>query len=690
MIQIDDIPIVKINEQTRFTKNNDKVFNSTILKELSSTSLSKNFISQRGSANDTMPATNIKSLTDAAVNTVETNSNDVSNSTSNSTSTSNLIGNLDNVSNSKSNSIINGNPELLSVSKNAHSRNWSLWSNNSSDDINKQYNLPLPTKSNDNTDSQSATKVEIGSQPNDDNQNRSRGWSLLSMYKGTQFHNDNDTIIESQESPSNSNPLPIINLTKPLTNSIIHESEYDLTKTQSKIDCTLTSDKEFQKLDATIEHPNIVVPQFNVLPESTVWSSISYSLSSLASNLNIISHEKKEMSLQIQSPKQNFYQLSDSASRPINILIVGVHGFFPTKMLRPFIGEPTGTSLKFVNEAEVIVRRYFEKHNTTFEINKIALEKEGKIFERVDYFFEVMKRYQTELNSADFIYFVAHSQGSPVTMILLGKLLEAGILKTTSVSFETNSYTSSTRGKKIISVLAMAGINNGPFFGADRTLFVRAYSTIESDSLRELFEFQNPESTPSKSYIKYFRILIANNVKVTFVGSINDQLVPLYSSICLFARHPNVFRATFIDKGSRTPSFITRVVDMTETLLNLGYDDHGIIKEISEALAGTLTGGGHSTIYNEAQVYELGLKFSLETTDLKKPVPVTYMPYAIAQLKTNPYNLPWCMRGLLSETNKTIHKEDIETLIKEFELWKPVNKNLKEMKYRLNGLISKF
>lgn len=166
-------------------------------------------------------------------------------------------------------------------------------------------------------------------------------------------------------------------------------------------------------------------------------------------------------------------------------------------------------------------------------------------------------------------------------------------------------------------------------------------------------------------------------------------MVPLYSSTCLFAQHPNIFRATFIDQDSRTPEFITRIVSIANNLNNLGFDDHGIIKEISASLAGTLTCGGHSRIYNEGQVYDLGIKFALETTDIAVDTPVIYKPYQVDQLGSNPYHLPWCMRGLLFETSVQLGKEQIHALFKEFEEWEPETKQLKDVKYRLNGLKSK-
>lgn len=309
--------------------------------------------------------------------------------------------------------------------------------------------------------------------------------------------------------------------------------------------------------------------------------------------------------------------------------------------------------------------------------------------DRVNFFFDVMKNWTKELNQADFIYFVAHSQGSPVTMLLLGQLIDNGIIKLENTSFFNAEDVPVSSNKKVISILAMAGINNGPFYGADQTLFVRAYQTIERESLRELFQFQKFDSNLSKQLLRSIRIIIGSGIKITFVGSINDQLVPLYSSTCLFVNHPNIFRATFIDRGSRTPAFITRLLNIAGSLLDLGYDDHGIIKEISSSLAGTLTGGGHSTVYNEAQVYELGIRFALETTDLQADVPVEFKPFKLEQLSSNPYHLPWCMRGLLYETNAHLEPAEVPCLFSEFEEWEPETKQLKDVKYRLNGLKSK-
>ncbi|CCH40826.1 hypothetical protein BN7_360 [Wickerhamomyces ciferrii] len=422
-----------------------------------------------------------------------------------------------------------------------------------------------------------------------------------------------------------------------------------------------------KKLSSKPHIPNQVVPVFETLPYYSTTTSV----------INNFNNLKYQFGFKVEDPK-HLYRLSSRSNNDIKkVLIIGVHGFFPTKVLRPLIGEPTGTSIKFAKEAEKSILRWAERENLNISIQKIALEKEGKIFDRVEFFYNVMKKWEKDIQTADYIYIAAHSQGSPVSILLLSRLIEDGIIDLNKT--------------KKISLLAMAGINNGPFYGVDQKLFVRAYSTIENDSLMELFQFQNFNSVHSKDFIDSLKNIVNNNVKITFIGSINDQLVPLYSSTCLHVRHPNLFRATYIDGSSQTPNFVSKAVSLSNHLHNIGKSDHGVIKEISNSLAGPLTGGGHSKIYNDPQVYDLALNFSLYTNDLKYQIPLHFKPYSIETLGMNPYHLPWCMRGLLFETKIHIPNgdEEIDELFKEFENWKPETKQLKDMKYRLNGIKSK-
>lgn len=385
------------------------------------------------------------------------------------------------------------------------------------------------------------------------------------------------------------------------------------------------------------------------------------------------------------------------------ILIIGVHGFFPTRMIRPLIGAPKGTSLKFANEAEKAIIRYCvdngllnSKDTSSMSIQKIALEKEGKIFDRVAFFLEILTKWEKELNEADFVFIAAHSQGCVVSIILLAQLIKRGILKNPI--------------NKRVSILGMAGVNNGPFYGIDKSLFMKAYSAIEHDSLLELFELNKFGSPQSVAYKQSMQILVNANVKICFIGSINDLLVPLYSALASHMFHPNIFRACYIDRSSNTPNFIARLVSICCQLQNLGYFDNNVIRELSASLAGPITGGGHSKIYNDGKVYDLGIKFALDTDDLVVPdvarstselqvLPVNNQVYIkeynVGKLGTNPFILPWCLRGLIFNIEKNWAASDasgksagdeIRELFEIFDQWKPATKVLRDLKFRLNGI----
>ncbi|RLV94902.1 Uncharacterized protein JA1_001438 [Spathaspora sp. JA1] len=399
------------------------------------------------------------------------------------------------------------------------------------------------------------------------------------------------------------------------------------------------------------------------------------------------------------APPEIITSKSGNLQKIKNILIIGVHGFFPTKMIRPIIGAPKGTSLKFADESEKAIIRYCIENNlineseseSNISIQKIALEKDGKIFQRVDFFTEILSKWKEELNNADFIFFASHSQGCVVSVILLARLIMEGIL--------TNAI------HKRIGILGMAGINNGPFYGTDQSLFMKAYSTIEHESLLELFEFTKFTTQQSVVYTKSIQLIINYNVKICFIGSINDQLVPLYSALSSHIFHPNIYRACYIDQSSNTPKFISKLVGICCELLNRGYFDCNVLKELSSSLSGNLTGGGHSKIYNDGKVYDLGIKFILDTDDIIIP-PVaqigdlTNLPqvnqvyvkqFNIAKTGTNPYILPWCLRSLLFNIEKNHNNgvEEIKQLDELFDFWKPETKILKELKFRLKGLKSK-
>ncbi|KAK9446597.1 uncharacterized protein V1518DRAFT_423549 [Limtongia smithiae] len=415
-----------------------------------------------------------------------------------------------------------------------------------------------------------------------------------------------------------------------------------------------------KKKEEQIRYPNMVVPTLEecLAPGSSgasLWGSFERWFSAATE-----SDEEKHLRLQVITPP-----------RIKKAVAIGIHGFFPIRMVRSIIGEPTGTSVKFANEAAMGIQRWADAHGQDIEIEKIALEGEGIVLDRVENLYRLLSNWMDHLHQADFILVAAHSQGTPVAVQLVAKLIEEG-----------------HADNKKIGIVGMAGVSLGPFYGLDQKLVMRAYTPFESDSLKELFAFQNPNSLQARRYIQGMRTVIAHGVKIAYVGSVNDQLVPLYSSLCVHINHPSIFRAVYVDGKAHAPSFIVHLIELLAKLRNMGYSDHGIVRDISDAMAGTLTGGGHSNIYNEHGVYDIAIRHALETSDIPDvPVHVDDRFEVPMPSNYNPYHLPWSVRGMFEQDFVRKHlTPDVTRVLDLFDEWNPDTKPLKEIKYRLSAI----
>ena len=174
-------------------------------------------------------------------------------------------------------------------------------------------------------------------------------------------------------------------------------------------------------------------------------------------------------------------------------------------------------------------------------------------------------------------------------------------------------------------------------------------------------------------------------------------LTLIQSAVYSPANHPHIYRAVFIDGRVHAPDFIAHLVGFALKLRNLGVSDHGLIRELSVPLAGSLySGEGHSRLYYDDQVYDLAISHALETTLAPNRAACeihhrkTGTLLGAQQQQSNPYVLPWIMRGLLEEDFvKTQLSHETEELLKQFDEWKPSNKALKDVKYRLEAVRSK-
>ncbi|KAI0389318.1 hypothetical protein F5Y17DRAFT_132562 [Xylariaceae sp. FL0594] len=374
-----------------------------------------------------------------------------------------------------------------------------------------------------------------------------------------------------------------------------------------------------------------------------------------------------QLLLRTQQPATKHVFLSKEPPKVKKAIAIGVHGLFPASYLRPMIGQPTGTSIRFANHCAEAIRRWTDSHGSPdCEIEKIALEGEGKIAERVDNLWKLLLNWIEPIKNADLIVLACHSQGVPVSIMLLAKLVDMGILTTSRVG-----------------VCAMAGVSLGPFPD------YKSGMGMLMGSAAELWQFANPESELSKRYENALKTVVDYGARITYVGSIDDQLVPMESAIYGPVSHPYIYRAVFIDGRIHAPDFLAHLVGFALKLRNLGVSDHGLIRELSVPLAGSLySGEGHSRLYDDEQVYDLALSHTLETTSVSK-VPCQIQKHQ-GLANPNPYVLPWIMRGLLEEefVKSELYSETVE-LLKQFDNWAPTTKALKDVKYRLEAVRSK-
>lgn len=243
--------------------------------------------------------------------------------------------------------------------------------------------------------------------------------------------------------------------------------------------------KDISKLKQ--EPSNLVLPEFQntyqLVQQPSFWQQLK---------LYLLGNETAQPHLHI----------NPAPPRVKKAVAIGVHGFFPSPIFRKVIGEPKGTSVRFATAAADAIRDWCGERGYEPEIKNIALEGEGFIHARVKALWTLLLNDINLLKSADFILIACHSQGVPVAIMLTAKLIQFGCV-------------SSAR----IGICAMAGINMGPFIEYK----TKALGPIAA----ELFEFGNPNSLVSQMYRAALDEILRFGVRVTYVGSIDDQLVSL-------------------------------------------------------------------------------------------------------------------------------------------------------------------
>ncbi|OBZ83551.1 hypothetical protein A0J61_08400 [Choanephora cucurbitarum] len=437
----------------------------------------------------------------------------------------------------------------------------------------------------------------------------------------------------------------------------------------------------------SITTDNVVLPLFDTQfkPASVSTSLFSKTVQAIQS---VLFQQKKPTQSIIDSLRENPEK---------RIVVIGVHGWFPMKLVRSMMGEPTGTSAKFCQQMILAIQTYFKEgyewNIPDHMITAIPLTWEGKVLERVEHLYKlILDTWADTLRSADIVVWATHSQGTPVSTILLQRLIQESLVDPK---------------RQPICMLAMAGISHGPFPTLKTSVFVKYF---EADAARELFEFMKSDTPISTQYHEAMVFILQQRIKVVFVGSMQDQVVPLYSAIMSGISHPNILRAVYMDGHVYAPDdFLIRLISFAIQLLNLGLSDHGFLIHISEVLAGNLYAleGGHSTIYEELKVFQLPLRYLFEASpcgqlelprvyledDKKKQRVIEQVEARLdpfnAKARLNPFHLPWAMRGIWDDPrilqNDQLRTE-LETLQTLFEQWNPSSARLKEIKFRLEPL----
>lgn len=160
-------------------------------------------------------------------------------------------------------------------------------------------------------------------------------------------------------------------VTGSLTNKILNGDQEDIPDAML-FESSKVTNVDSSKAPKQPKSPNNVVPEFD---QSLPLQSFQ------ASFLNNLNRLRYTLGFDVKDPK-HLYRTDQLNHKSIKkILIIGIHGFFPTKVIRPLIGEPTGTSIKFANEAEKAVKRFIQREGLkNVEIQKDCIGKRWENF----------------------------------------------------------------------------------------------------------------------------------------------------------------------------------------------------------------------------------------------------------------------------------------------------------------------
>ncbi|KZT05106.1 uncharacterized protein LAESUDRAFT_242161 [Laetiporus sulphureus 93-53] len=384
------------------------------------------------------------------------------------------------------------------------------------------------------------------------------------------------------------------------------------------------------------------------------------------------------------------------------VVVIGVAGWAPGPVTRTLAGGLPSSSTKFVDMACQALWQFEAEHGFKFKkITKIPLEGDGTIERKVSRVHEHLlsdEDWMEDLHAADVIFVASHSQGCIVATHLIDRLISDGhiltsrsvdnLTKTAATIAPGGSSLSSVQAQRI-GFLALCGIHLGPLRYLGTSSFLQQYiQYVENPAARELFEFQNTETRLSKNYVKALRNVMDHGTKMVYVASLNDQVVPIYSGLFTAASHPRILRALYIDGDAyHSSDFLSNLLVLLIRIMDAGLSDGGLLVHLSEATAGTLSGVGHSTVYEERATFSLAVKYFFLTTDGDDAGKELVVEPFNAVVEQNDYEIPWSLRDMIAD-ERVAHffARDFARLRDAFDDWQPKTTILRDVKKKLQPI----
>ncbi|OIR59017.1 MAG: uncharacterized protein A8A55_0195 [Amphiamblys sp. WSBS2006] len=361
-----------------------------------------------------------------------------------------------------------------------------------------------------------------------------------------------------------------------------------------------------------------------------------------------------------------------------SVAIVGVHGWYPGKLLRTFFstGSPEGTSRLITDmmQEAVLLRSKLDGWSIDKEnIVKIPLVGLGSSEERADMFLESITA-ESPLVCADSVFFGGHSQGAVVSVFLIDGLLQRGVLD--------------TRKQRVV-LLSLAGVHQGPFPGHRDSIILKY---LEQNTTRDMFELGERKTEQSLKHSAALRRILEKGVRVMCVGSWMDAAVPLHSSTIHSVQHHGIWRCLYISSEYSSGKFVVRLFVFLLELRNCGIGDGGLLVYLSEHVMGAYTNNMHSTVCSEPSIYTTCVRWMLDTpaSSAGGHGSCLRIDEETSPVNHNKYCVPWLFRGFLDcpriKRNKRL-AESLAELSSLYREWCPETPSDEELQKMLGGLL---